>query len=289
MSVRRPGGRLLAAIGAVILVTACASVQPELNVRPTPAQTPSVIAAEPTIPFPDLAAAAPPPTDAASPREFGPSTSPANQQRGGAAASDSPRNVMPPHTAQTALRLPVAADLGPNYFELFALASDAGPAEGHIAQVSLALVGFGFSERAKLRDERVERDGPLAAVARVTVHPNAESASRFAAASATEVLTLRELGSAANALGLTAALAGSPPINHKLAPDLTATRALQSGWFAALDGTRTSAAIETWTAARDLTVLTVVLVWRRQANDGWGESLLKRLVQGESTKVATYA
>ena len=196
---------------------------------------------------------------------------------------------MPSHTAQTALRLPVAADLGPGYFELFAVASDAGPAEGHVAQVSLALVGFGFSERAKLRDERIEGDGPLAAVARVTVHPNAESASRFAAASATEVLTLRELGSAANALGLTAALAGSPPINQKLAPDLTATRALQSGWFAALDGTRTSAAIETWTASRDLTVLTIVLVWRRQANDGWGESLLKRLFQRDSTKVATYA
>ena len=197
---------------------------------------------------------------------------------------------MPSHTAQTALRLPVAADLGPGYFELFAVASDAGPAEGHVAQVSLALVGFGFSERAKLRDERIERDGPLAAVARVTVHPNAESAAWFAAAaSATEVLTLRELGSAANALGLTAALAGSPPTTHNLTPELTATRALQSGWFAALDGTRTSAAIETWTASRDLTVLTIVLVWRRQANDGWGESLLKRLVQRDSTKVATYA
>lgn len=200
----------------------------------------------------------------------------------------------PSHTpdvpTRTALRVPVAADLGPNYFELFAASVDLRPGEGRAGDVNAIVVGFGFSERAKLRDERMIRDGPLAAVARITEHPSTESAARFAAAAnAAASLGLPDANSAASALGLTAARTGSPPTNHELAPDLIGARTLGAGWLTALDGTRMATAIETWIVARFRTVLTVVLVWDSRTDQGWGEDLLARLARTQAEPGATRA
>ncbi|MDE2867212.1 MAG: hypothetical protein OXR64_11695 [Chloroflexota bacterium] len=208
------------------------------------------------------------------------SPSSAHRQRGDASSSDDLRSVTSGGTAQSTLRLPIAADLGPNYFELLAAAWDVGRSHTQAGQISVAVVGFGFSERAKLRDERIERGGPLAAIARLTRHDSVESAARFAAApDAAAGQVLPASGGAASQLGLIATLTGSPSSSHELAPGFTATRTLQVGWFAALDGSRIHSAVETWTARRDRTVLAVVLVWRSRINDGWGQALVSRLIQ----------
>ena len=187
------------------------------------------------------------------------------------------------------MRLPVAEDLGPNYFALFARVSESGQSASGAGQISAALVAFGYSERAKLRDERIERDGPLAAVARVSRHPSTESAARYAeTASVADGLDLSATDGAASELGLTATLTGSPPSTHELAPDLTAIRTLQTGWFGALDGSRAHTLVEKWTALDARTVLTVVLVWRSQVTDGWGQSLVQRLVQTRPGQAATH-
>ena len=192
---------------------------------------------------------------------------------------------------QPALRLPAAEDLGPNYFELFAVTAEAGSDEGRAAGVGAAVVGFGFSERAKLPDERIERDGPLAVVARMTEHPNPEEASQFAAAAGIGAhdLSWPDAGGAAGTLGLTGALAGSPPTRHELAPELTGIRTLGTGWLTGLDGMRVSTVLETWASAYDRTVLTVTLVWRGSADDMWGATLLRRLVQSESEQAVARA
>ncbi len=196
---------------------------------------------------------------------------------------------MPEVPTRTALRLPVAADLGPNYFELFAASADMRRGEGRAGGNSAVVAGFGFSERAKLRDERVFRDGPLAAIARLTEHSSTESAVRFAAATAVASLGLPDSNNAASALRLTAALTWSPPTRHTLAADLTGVRTPGTGWLMALDGTRIAIAVETWTVVRFRTVLTVLLVWGSQANDGWSKDLLARLAQTEAEPSATHA
>ena len=184
----------------------------------------------------------------------------------------------------------MAADLGPNYFELLAVRPPAVDSERRAGDPSVTVVGFGFSERAKLRDERIERDGPLVVVARMTEHPNPQAASRFAAAAGTaRDLTWPDADGAASALGLTGALAGSPPTRHELAPDLTGARTLGTGWLTGLDGTRVVTVLETWAAVHDRTVLTVMLVWRGSAGDAWGATLLQRLVQSESEQAAARA
>ena len=188
---------------------------------------------------------------------------------------------------QPALRLPAAEDLGPNYFELFEVTAEAESDEGRAEGVGAAVVGFGFSERAKLPDERIERDGPLAAVARLTEHPGAEPAARFAAAAdLAESLTLRDAGGAASALGLTGSLAASPPTRHELGGGLTGTRALGTGWLTGLDGTRIQTAVEMWTVVSAQAELAVVLVWSGHPSDRWGASLLERLVRAESQPAA---
>lgn len=193
----------------------------------------------------------------------------------------------------TPLRLPVAGDLGPNYFQLFSRTSQSGPDDGPAPGFSAAVVAFGFSERAKLRDERIERDGPLAAVARISRHASTESALQFAvAASAADRLSLPATAGAANPLGLAAEVEGpqrSPPSSRELAPGLTATRTLRAGWFGALDGSRVQTVLEQWTAVRARTVLTVVLVWGSQVTDGWGRSLIQRLVQTAAGQAAPHA
>ena len=191
--------------------------------------------------------------------------------------------------ARTTLRLPVAADLGPNYFELLAVRPSAVGSERRAGDPSVAVVGFGFSERAKLRDERIERDGPLVVVARMTEHANSQAASRFAAAGTARDLTWPDADGAASALGLTGALAGSPPTRHELAPDLTGARTLGTGWLTSLDGSRVVTVLETWAAVHDRTVLTVMLVWRGSAGDTWGATLLQRLVQSEPKPAAARA
>lgn len=141
------------------------------------------------------------------------------------------------------------------------------------------MVAFGFSERAKLRDERIKRDGPLAAVARLTRHSSIEAASVFAAAAVAgvgdEALVTR---GATSQLGFSAKLTESAASSFELSPDLYATRNLQTGWLSALDGSRTNAVLETWTTRRARTVLTLVLVWGSHVNEAWGESLIQRLL-----------
>lgn len=209
----------------------------------------------------------------------GSSPSLADRQRGDASPSDDVRSVTSGGPARPTLRLPIAADLGPNYFQLLAVARNAGRSDGQAGQVGVAVVGFGFSERAKLRDERIERGGPLAAIARLTRHDSVEAAARFAvAANSAAGLELPAIGGAASQLGLIATLTGPPSSSHELAPGFTGTRTLHAGWFAALDGSRIHSVVETWTARRDRTVLTVVLVWCSRINDGWGQALVRRLV-----------
>ena len=193
-------------------------------------------------------------------------------------------------TTRPTLRVPVAADLGPNYFELLTVARDSVRSHSQAGHVSVAVAAFGFSERAKLRDERIERDGPLAATARLTRHHNVESASRFAVtAIEADGLEFPAIGEAAGQLGLSSTLTKSAHSSHELAPGLTGTRTLQTGWFAALDGSRTHSVVETWIARMDRTVLTVVLVWGGQVTDGWGRSLLQWLVQTPVGSAAAYA
>ncbi len=180
-------------------------------------------------------------------------------------------------SSEEALRLPTPADLGPNYFELLTATSDAGPRVRRAA-----VIGFGFSERAKLPDERIDRDGPLSVFARITEHPTNDAATRFTtAAGAAGGFSTPDFGNTLSTLGLIMTLVGSPPTSHQLAPDLMATRTLATGWLRALDGSRTATVLETWTVKRARTVLTVILVWRGPDGDGWGETLLERLVHTE--------
>ena len=268
MSGQRTGRRLLTAFGGAVLLIACTPLEPGPPNRPVGSENP-------------VATSFAPATQA-------PSAAPPVRQRTGGLRTPPAR---PSERRDTAgLRLPVASDLGPNYFELLAATADMRPDEGPASGVSAAVVGFGFSERAKLPDERIERDGPLAAVARITEHPSTESAAQFAtAASAAESLALPDSSSAANALGLTAALAASPPTSYDLASDLTGDRTIRTGWMTGPDGTRMATTLETWTITRSRTVLTVVLVWGSQPNDGWGERLLARLTQTEAKQRATRA
>ena len=268
MSGQRTGRRLLAAFGGAVLLIACTPLEPAPPNRPAGSENPVDTLFAPATQSPSAA-------------------SPVRQRTGGLRTPP----ARPSERGDTAgLRLPVASDLGPNYFELLAATADVRPDEGPAGGVSAAVVGFGFSERAKLRDERVERDGPLAAVARISRHPSTESAAQFAtAASVAESLALPDSSSAASALGLTAALAASPPTSHDLASDLTGTRTIRTGRLTGPDGMRMATTLETWTVTRSRTVLTVVLVWGSQPNDGWGERLLARLTQTEAKQRATRA
>ena len=268
MSGQRTGRRLLAAFGGAVLLIACTPLEPGPPNRPVGSENP-------------VATSFAPATQA-------PSAAPPVRQRTGGLRTPPER---PSERRDTAgLRLPVASDLGPNYFELLAATADVRPDEGPASGVSAAVVGFGFSERAKLPDERIERGGPLAAVARKTEHPSNESAAQFAtAASVAESLALPDSSSASSALGLTAALAASLPTSHDLASDLTGTRTIRTGWLTGPDGTRMATTLETWTVTRSRTLLTVVLVWGSQPNDGWGERLLARLTQTEAKQRATRA
>jgi hypothetical protein len=179
--------------------------------------------------------------------------------------------------AAQALRLPTPADLGPNYFELFSAMPDADQSVRHAA-----VVGFGFSERAKLPDERIERDGPLSVFARITEHPTDQAATRFAAEARIASGYLRpDSGIALRALGLVVTLAELPPTNHQPVPNLMATRSLATGWLRELDGSPRATVLETWTVKHSRTVLTLILVWHGSVGDGWGEDLLKRLVHTE--------
>ena len=253
---------LLGAIGALALLAACASVGPQPPVGPaggvnsvsTPTAT--TIHSEVTV-----AVVAP-------------------------ARTESVSALASPATP----RLPAAEDLGPNYFELFASTSESRHGSHGDEQARATVVAFGFSERAKLRDERIERDGPLAAVARLTRHSSIEAASSFAAAAVAGVgHDAPVTRGATSQLGTSARLAESASSSFELSPDLVATRNLQTGWFRALDGNRTNAVLETWTTRRARTVLTLVLVWGSQVNEAWGESLIQRLLQAKSAKTSPHA
>ena len=190
----------------------------------------------------------------------------------------------------TPLRLPNAGDLGPNYFELFIARSASGPGIRRIGRIAATLVAFGFSERAKLRDERIERDGPLAAVARISRYADNASADLFAPASGfAGRLESAGSGLAANPLGLIVELEPSMISSQELAPNLTASRSLRTGWLEALDGSRVKIVLEQWTAVRARTVLTVQLVWGNQASEGWGRALLQRLVHIPVGQALTHA
>lgn len=284
------GGIWLATIGTVAMLAACAPVQSEPHLGASAALTPPGVLSDPTTPDSHDPLAAPLPREAAQTPMLGYSPLSADRHRGDASPTDDLRSFTPDGTAQVTLRLPIAADLGPNYFVLLAQAWDPGPSHRQFGQVSVAVVGFGFSERAKLRDDRVDRNGPLAAIARLTRHDSVESASRFAAApDAAAGQVFPASGGAASQLGLDATLTGPSSASHELAPGLTATRTMRAGWFAALDESRIHSDVETWIARRDRTVLTVVLVWGGQVTDGWGRSLLQRLVQTSVGLEATRA
>lgn len=272
--------RVVTALGAVALATTCALVGSEPRIGPTAADR-SVDSATAPTPSSGIATAAAQRAGAERASGSAPSPTPAHAQRSAPSSRAAQLEPVPDRAAPTVLRLPVAKDLGPNYFELFAVTSDSSPGNSRDGPVSVSLVVFGFSERAKLRDERIERDGPLAAIARVMVHPTTESASRFSAAASTAGgLELSAIATTPNPLGLTAALTESPPSTRELAPDLNATRALLTGWFVAFDGSRVRTVVEQWTTVHSRSVLTLVLVWGSQVNDGWGQSLVRRLVQG---------
>lgn len=243
--------RLLGVIGALALLAACASVEPQPPIGPA-AGVRSVTTPTATTTHSEVTATV---------------SAPARAERASAIASP------------TTPRLPVAEDLGPNYFELSASTSESRRGSHGDEHVRATVVAFGFSERAKLRDERIERDGPLAAVARLTRHSSIEAASGFAAAAVAgvsdEALVTR---GATSQLGFSARLTELASSSFELSPDLYATRNLQSGWLSALDGSRTNAVLETWTTRRARTVLTLVLVWGSQVNEAWGESLIQRLL-----------
>lgn len=280
----QPGSKLprLAALGAVALLTACTVIGPESQASPTAAfrlpGTPTHLtpAAEPSVPVSGSANAA----RAVAPAQSQPSVT--------SSPGTAPRASTDP-AARQALRLPEAEDLGPNYFELFSGTSAASPGNRPSGRVAAAVVAFGFSERAKLRDERIKRDGPLAAVARVSRHASNESAVRFAAASGrASGPDMAVTDGSANWLELAAELRQSQSSAHELAPDFTATRTLQTGWFAALDGSRVPTVVEQWTALRERTVLTVVLIWDNQVTDGWGRSLIQRLTRTAGAQAQTH-
>ena len=254
--------RLLAAIGALALLAACAAVEPDLPIGPTD-RVRSVTTPTATTILSEVTAAV---------------LAPARAERASVTAS--------PATP----RLPVAEDLGPNYFELFANTSDSRRGSHGDEHVSATVVAFGFSERAKLRDERIERDGPLAAVARLTRHSSIEAAWGFAAAAAAGVgREASAIRGATSQLGFSAMLTESESSSFELSPDLLATRNLQTGWLNALDGSRSNAVLETWTTRRARTVLTLVLVWGSPVNEAWGESLIQRLLQATPAKTSSHA
>lgn len=279
MSLPRSGAWHLATLGAVALLAACATAGPKPQVTPTAAVE---VPATPTPGTPDFAIPQTKSTLVDDSRALAPihSSRPAQSQPSATVSQEAlPESESRPGTS-TSPRLPTAEDLGPNYFELFAVTSESTVSVEGFDLINHAVVAFGFSERAKLRNERIDRDGPLAAVARVSRHSSIESAVRFAAAgAAADRPDMPATGGAAHWLGLIAELKRFPMSSHAIAPDLTATRTLQTGWFAALDGDRVPTVVEQWTAVRARTVLTVVLVWGQHVTDGWGRSLIQRLVQ----------
>ncbi len=271
MSLPRPGVMRLAAVGAVAVLTACTSAGPESQARPPSADqmpgTPMTASTKVLVSAANSADAS---------RSLGLGQKRPTVVSAPEAASESADDPGPP----TSLPLPVAEDLGPNYFELLITKSASDPGAPNVSQIAATVVAFGFSERAKLRDERVERDGPLAAVARISRHANAASADLFASATRSAGrLEPAASDLATNPLGLVAELEPSITSSQDLAPDLTASRSLRTGWFAALDGSRVKIVLEQWTAVRARTVLTVLLVWGNRVSEGWGRALLQRLVR----------
>ncbi len=281
MSLLRSSALRLAALGAVALLTACTAAGPEPQAWLPPAdQSPRT----PTTPSTEASVSASDSADAS--RTLAPPQSRPIVVSSPEAASESADDPGSP----TPFRLPDAGDLGPNYFELFSTRSASDPGIPRSGQIAATVVAFGFSERAKLRDERIERDGPLAAVARISNHANGTSADLFASAARTVGrMEPAATGLAANPLGLMAELDPSTTSSQELAPDLTASRSLRTGWFAALDGSRVKFVLEEWTAARARTVLTVLLVWGNQVSEGWGRALLQRLVHTPVGQALTHA
>ena len=270
--------RVLVAVGTFALLTACVPTAPEPQRIPTRAATLETTTAASRRGLTER------------PIEPVPPSAPVRAARSEPSATADDRMSPPDATFAVSLRLPVAADLGPNYFELIVDSSKQMPGKRREGPTNTDLVAFGFSERAKLRDERIERDGPLAAVARRTVHPTAESAARFGAEiSAAARRRLPATGGTALPLGLKAALNGSRPSSHDLAPGVSATHSRHAGWFVAFDGSSTKTVVEQWTIVGDRTVLTVALVWSGQVHHGWGQSLVRRLVQSGSRQAASHA
>ena len=281
---RRCAWRLLT-LGAIALPAACASAEPGPPLAPTPTvQMPAT--SSPRVPAAETSVAVRSRLDSSRALSTISSSPPAQSRPKQAASRDASPESESVAPTPTPLRLPTAEDLGPNYFELFAGRTDARASVGDVGQISAAVVAFGFSERAKLRDERIVRDGPLAAVARVSRHSSSESAVRFAAAGGTA--DGRDI--AVIWPGLAVELRQSRVSTHSYAPGLTATRTLHSGWFSALDGSRIPTVVEQWTAVRARTVLTVNLVWGSQVTtDGWGLSLLRRLARIPVGQAASHA
>ncbi len=271
MSLLRSSALRLAALGAVAVLTACTTAGPESQARrPSADQMPGT----PMTASTEVHVSASNSADAS--RTLGLGRKRPTVVSAPEAASESADDHGPP----TPLPLPVAEDLGPNYFELLITISASDPGAPDIGQIAAAVVVFGFSERAKLRDERIERDGPLAAVARISRHANATSSDLFASATRSAGrLEPAASDPATNPLGLIAELEPSITSSQDFAPDLTASRSLRTGWFAALDGSRVKIVLEQWTAVRARTVLTVLLVWGNRVSEGWGRALLQRLVQ----------
>lgn len=281
MSLLRSSALRLAALGAVALLTACTAPGPEPQARLPPADK---LPRTPTTPSTEALVSAS--NSAGASRTLGPTQSRPAVVSVPEAASEFADDPGPP----APFRLPDAGDLGPNYFELFNTRSASDPGIPRIGQIAATVVAFGFSERAKLRDERIERDGPLAAVARITRHADGTSADLFASAVRTPGrLGPAATGLAADPLGLIVELEPSLTSSQELAPDLTASRSLRTGWFAALDGSSVKFVLEQWTAVRAWTVLTVLLVWGNQVSEGWGRALLQQLVHIPVGQALTHA
>jgi len=288
LTLPRLGVRCLVTLGAATVLAACALAEAGPHVTPTSVvQLPAKPTRGPSTPETSVATW----RRVDESRALAPvaSSPPAQSQPSVDVSRDaSPKSKSDP-LIPAPLRLPTAEDLGLNYFELFAERFDSTTSAGGLGQSNVALVAFGYSERAKLPDERVERDGPLAAVIRVSRHSSSASAFRFAAASGTaNGPDVAATDGSAKWLGLAAELRQSHLSTHEIAPDFTATRTLQAGWFAALDGSRVPTEIEQWTAVRARTVLTVVLVWGSQVTDGWGRSLIQRLARTAGAQAATH-
>ena len=278
MKQRRHCRRVLVAACALALLTACAPTTPSPQLTPTMATT-----LESTTVAPQRILTRRP-TEQVTP----PASVRATRSEPSPSAND-PMSA-PNTTSAVPLRLPVAEDFGPNYFELFTNLSKQIPGRRHDGPVSAALVAFGFSERAKLRDERIERDGPLAAVARLTVHPTAESAARLVAEiNATASQHLPATVGTVIPLGLKAALTGSRTSSREVATEISANHSKQTGWFVALDGSRATTVVEQWTIVRERTVLTLALVWSGRAHHDWVQALVQRLSQPEPRQAASHA